>query len=60
MLDAQAVLCVCVCRVCDLNTGRGVLGDQREGFTSPVAEAVLELLTRQGSYLFVCVSRECM
>lgn len=49
-----------VYRVCDLNIGRVVLGDQREGFTSPVAEAVLELLARHGAYLFVCVSTKCI
>lgn len=48
-------LCLCFCRVCDLNIGRVVLGDQREGFASPVAEAVLELLSRHGGYLFVCL-----
>ncbi|ROI33814.1 Monofunctional C1-tetrahydrofolate synthase, mitochondrial [Anabarilius grahami] len=32
--------------VSDLNVGRVVLGDQRDGFASPVAGAVLELLAR--------------
>nr|XP_055042245.1 monofunctional C1-tetrahydrofolate synthase, mitochondrial [Misgurnus anguillicaudatus] len=37
--------------VSDLNVGRVVLGDQREGFISPVAEAVLEMLTRNDAAL---------
>uniref|UniRef100_A0A673NAP5 formate--tetrahydrofolate ligase n=1 Tax=Sinocyclocheilus rhinocerous TaxID=307959 RepID=A0A673NAP5_9TELE len=39
--------------VSDLNVGRVVLGDQRDGFASPVAGAVLEMLARHGVYLFV-------
>uniref|UniRef100_A0A671QSW4 formate--tetrahydrofolate ligase n=1 Tax=Sinocyclocheilus anshuiensis TaxID=1608454 RepID=A0A671QSW4_9TELE len=38
--------------VSDLNVGRVVLGDQRDGFASPVAGAVLEMLARHGVYLF--------
>uniref|UniRef100_A0A8C2EU13 Tetrahydrofolate dehydrogenase/cyclohydrolase catalytic domain-containing protein n=1 Tax=Cyprinus carpio TaxID=7962 RepID=A0A8C2EU13_CYPCA len=34
--------------VSDLNVGRVVLGDQRHGFASPVAGAVLEMLARHG------------
>lgn len=41
-------VCICVCRVSDLNVGRVVLGDRRDGFASPVAGAVLELLARHG------------
>lgn len=41
-------VCVCVRRVSDLNVGRVLLGDQRDGFASPVAGAVLELLARHG------------
>ncbi|XP_051501497.1 monofunctional C1-tetrahydrofolate synthase, mitochondrial-like [Myxocyprinus asiaticus] len=37
--------------VSDLNIGHLVLGDQREGFASPVAGAVLELLTRHDAPL---------
>uniref|UniRef100_A0A671P5U6 formate--tetrahydrofolate ligase n=1 Tax=Sinocyclocheilus anshuiensis TaxID=1608454 RepID=A0A671P5U6_9TELE len=39
--------------VSDLNVGRVVLGDQRDGFASPIAGAVLEMLARHGVYLFV-------
>uniref|UniRef100_A0A8C1KQC5 formate--tetrahydrofolate ligase n=1 Tax=Cyprinus carpio TaxID=7962 RepID=A0A8C1KQC5_CYPCA len=38
--------------VSDLNVGRVVLGDQRHGFASPVAGAVLEMLARHGVYLY--------
>uniref|UniRef100_A0A671QNX1 formate--tetrahydrofolate ligase n=1 Tax=Sinocyclocheilus anshuiensis TaxID=1608454 RepID=A0A671QNX1_9TELE len=41
--------------VSDLNVGRVVLGDQRDGFASPVAGAVLEMLARHGVYLFMAV-----
>uniref|UniRef100_A0A8C1TV69 Monofunctional C1-tetrahydrofolate synthase, mitochondrial n=1 Tax=Cyprinus carpio TaxID=7962 RepID=A0A8C1TV69_CYPCA len=37
--------------VSDLNVGRVVLGDQRDGFASPVAGAVLEMLARHDSPL---------
>ncbi|TRY57069.1 hypothetical protein DNTS_023962 [Danionella cerebrum] len=37
--------------VSDLNVGRVVLGNQRDGFTSPVAAAVLELLARHDAPL---------
>ncbi|NP_001229925.1 monofunctional C1-tetrahydrofolate synthase, mitochondrial isoform X1 [Danio rerio] len=37
--------------VCDLNVGRVVLGDKTDGFTSPVAGAVLELLAKHDAPL---------
>uniref|UniRef100_A0A8C1JVS7 Monofunctional C1-tetrahydrofolate synthase, mitochondrial n=1 Tax=Cyprinus carpio TaxID=7962 RepID=A0A8C1JVS7_CYPCA len=37
--------------VSDLNVGRVVLGDQRDGFASPVAGAVLEMLARHDAPL---------
>lgn len=53
-------VCVYVCRVSDLNVGRVVLGDQRDGFASPVAGAVLELLARHGVLcLFMCFGIRC-
>uniref|UniRef100_A0A673NJG2 formate--tetrahydrofolate ligase n=1 Tax=Sinocyclocheilus rhinocerous TaxID=307959 RepID=A0A673NJG2_9TELE len=46
--------------VSDLNVGRVVLGDQRDGFASPVAGAVLEMLARHGVYLFVYAFRHML
>uniref|UniRef100_A0A671P321 Monofunctional C1-tetrahydrofolate synthase, mitochondrial n=1 Tax=Sinocyclocheilus anshuiensis TaxID=1608454 RepID=A0A671P321_9TELE len=37
--------------VSDLNVGRVVLGDQRDGFASPIAGAVLEMLARHDAPL---------
>lgn len=37
-----------------------VLGDQRDGFASPVAGAVLEMLARHGVYLFVYAFRHML
>lgn len=37
--------------VCDLNVGRVLLGDKTDGFTSPVAGAVLELLAKHDAPL---------
>ncbi len=47
-------------RVSDLNVGRVVLGDQKDGFASPGAGAVLEMLARHGVYLFVYAFRNML